>query len=112
MGMSAMRAGKDFLADKPGITTLEDLAAVRKTIRETGRIYAVLYSERLEVRAAVYAGELIGRGAIGKVIQTIYIAPHQVFQREGDKGGASQRPGWFWEEAEYGGILCDIGSHQ
>ena len=112
IGMRAMRAGKDFLADKPGITTLEDLAAVRKTIQETGRIYAILYSERLEVRAAVYAGELIQQGAIGKVIQTINIAPHQVFQRTGDNGGGSQRPGWFWEDVQYGGILCDIGSHQ
>jgi len=22
------------------------------------------------------------------------------------------RPAWFWERAKYGGILCDIGSHQ
>ena len=47
IGVRAMRAGKDFLADKPGITTLEDLARVRKTIAETGRIYGILYSERL-----------------------------------------------------------------
>jgi predicted dehydrogenase len=112
IGVKAMKAGKDFLADKPGITTLEDLALVRKTIVETGRIYAILYSERLEVRAAVHAGELIKQGAIGKVIQTINIAPHQVIQRAGDNGGGSQRPGWFWEDVQYGGILCDIGSHQ
>lgn len=112
IGVKAMKAGKDFLSDKPGITTLEDLALVRKTIAETGRIYAILYSERLEVRAAVYAGELIQQGAIGKVIQTINIAPHQVIQRAGDNGGGSQRPGWFWEDVQYGGILCDIGSHQ
>jgi len=112
IGVKAMRAGKDFLADKPGITTLKDLALVRKTIAETGRIYAILYSERLEVRAAVHAGELIRQGAIGKVIQTINIAPHQVIQRTGDNGGGSPRPGWFWEDVQYGGILCDIGSHQ
>jgi len=112
IGVRAMRAGKDFLADKPGITTLDDLALVRKTIAETGRIYAILYSERLEVRAAVYAGELIRQGAIGKVIQTINIAPHQVIQRAGDNGGGATRPGWFWEDVQYGGILCDIGSHQ
>src|SRR5471032_434984 len=70
IGVRAMQAGKDFLADKPGITTLEDLALVRRTITETGRIYGILYSERLEVPAAVYAGELIAQGAIGKVIQT------------------------------------------
>ena len=112
IGVRAMKAGKDFLADKPGITTLDDLELVKKTIAETGRIYAILYSERLEVRAAVYAGELIRQGAIGKVIQTINIAPHQVIQRAGDNGGGSRRPGWFWEDVQYGGILCDIGSHQ
>ena len=112
IGVRAMKAGKDFLADKPGITTLEDLALVRSTIAQTGRIYGILYSERLEVPAAVYAGELIRQGAIGKVIQTINIAPHQVIQRAGDNGGGSQRPGWFWEDVQYGGILCDIGSHQ
>jgi len=112
IGVRAMKAGKDFLADKPGVTTLDDLALVRKTIAETGRIYAILYSERLEVRAAVHAGELIQQGAIGKVIQTINIAPHQVIQHAGDNGGGVPRPGWFWEDAKYGGILCDIGSHQ
>jgi predicted dehydrogenase len=112
IGVRAMQAGKDFLSDKPGITTLDDLARVRKTIAETGRIFAILYSERLEVKAAVYAGELIRQGAIGKVIQTINIAPHQIIQRAGDAGGGVPRPGWFWEDVQYGGILCDIGSHQ
>jgi predicted dehydrogenase len=112
IGLRAMRAGKDFLSDKPGITTLEDLAAVRRVIGETGRIYGILYSERLEVPAAVHAGVLIGQGAIGDVIQTINIAPHQIVQHVGDAGGAAPRPGWFWEDKRFGGILCDIGSHQ
>ena len=113
IGIRAMKNGKDFLADKPGITTLEDLAAVRKTIEETKRIYGILYSERLEVKAAVHAGELIKQGAIGKVIQTINIAPHQVNQRPGfDGGGLGSRPAWFYNDVQYGGILCDIGSHQ
>jgi predicted dehydrogenase len=112
IGVRAMKAGKDFLADKPGITTLEDLALVRRTVAETGRIYGILYSERLEVPAAVHAGELIGQGAIGRVIQTINIAPHQIVQHGGDAGGASPRPDWFWDDRQFGGILCDIGSHQ
>jgi predicted dehydrogenase len=112
IGIRAMKTGKDFLADKPGLTTLKDLALVKKTIAETGRIYGILYSERLEVRAAVHAGALIRQGAIGKVIQTINIAPHQVIQHASDNGGGSQRPAWFWQDAQYGGILCDIGSHQ
>ncbi|HEU0096917.1 MAG TPA: Gfo/Idh/MocA family oxidoreductase, partial [Rhizomicrobium sp.] len=112
IGVRAMEAGKDFLSDKPGITTLEDLASVRKTIAETKRIFAIMYSERLEVRAAVYAGALIKQGAIGKVIQTINIAPHQIVQNGGLAGGGSGRPEWFWNDTQFGGILCDIGSHQ
>jgi predicted dehydrogenase len=112
IGVRAMKTGKDVLSDKPGITTLADLAAIRKTIAETKRIYAIMYSELLEVKAAVYAGELVRQGAIGKVIQTINIAPHQIFQRGGVAGGGTGRPEWFWVPEQYGGILCDIGSHQ
>lgn len=112
IAIRAMKHGKDVLSDKPGITTLEQLAEIRKTIAETKRIYAIMYSELLEVKAAVYAGVLVRQGAIGKVIQTINIAPHQIFQHGGDAGGGSQRPEWFWHPEQYGGILCDIGSHQ
>ena len=93
-----MKLGKDFLSDKPGITTLEQLAEVRKTIAETKRIYAIMYSERLEVKAAVYAGGvLVQQGAIGKVIQTINIAPHQIFQHGGAAGGGTAGPTRFWD---------------
>jgi predicted dehydrogenase len=104
LGVRAMRAGKDYLADKPGITSLEQLEEVRRTVAATGRKFAIMYSERLEVRSAVYAGELIKQGAIGKVIQTINLGPHRV--------NAPSRPAWFWDKARFGGILTDIGSHQ
>jgi predicted dehydrogenase len=112
LGVRVMKHGKDYLSDKPGITTLEQLAEVRKTIAETKQIYAIMYSERFEVKAAVYAGVLIQQGAIGNVIQTINIAPHQIIQNQGDAGGGTRRPDWFWNPDQYGGILCDIGSHQ
>jgi predicted dehydrogenase len=112
LGVRVMKHGKDFLTDKPGITTLEQLAAVRKTVAETKKIYGILYSELLEVPAAVKAGQLVQAGAIGKVIQTVNIAPHQIFQSGGTNGGGGGRPDWFWDPALYGGILCDIGSHQ
>ncbi len=112
LGVRVMKAGKDYLSDKPGITTLEQLSDVRNAIAETRRIYGIMYSERLEVRAAVKAGELVKAGAIGRVIQTINIAPHQIVQGHGDSGGGSGRPDWFWNPDQYGGILCDIGSHQ
>jgi predicted dehydrogenase len=104
LGVRCMRAGKDYLADKPGITTLKQLAEVRKAAKETGRKFAIMYSERLEVRSAVYAGELVKQGAIGRVIQTINLGPHRM--------NIPSRPQWFFDKARYGGILCDIGSHQ
>jgi predicted dehydrogenase len=103
LGLRVMAAGKDYLADKPGIITLEQLAQVRKAVKETGRKYAIMYSERLEVPAAVKAGELVKAGAIGKVVQTVNLAPHRI---------GTGRPDWFWDKARYGGILTDIGSHQ
>ena len=116
LGIRCMQAGKDFLSDKPGLTTLEQLSEIRKTIAATGRIYAIMYSERLEVKAAVKAGELVRAGAIGEVIQTINIAPHQIVQRPGGDAGSvgaqGGRPDWFWNDVQFGGILCDIGSHQ
>ncbi|MFL6447494.1 MAG: Gfo/Idh/MocA family protein [Bryobacteraceae bacterium] len=107
LGIRVMRHGKDFLSDKPGMTTLEQLSDVRKAIKETNQIYGILYSERFEVKAAVKAGELVKTGAIGRVIQTVNLAPHQINQPH-----SRPRPDWFWDPQRYGGILCDIGSHQ
>ncbi|RZU43477.1 Gfo/Idh/MocA family protein [Edaphobacter modestus] len=114
LGVRVMKKGKDFLSDKPGATSLAQIEEIRKTIAETKRIYGILYSERLEVKAAVKAGELVKAGAIGRVIQTINIAPHQIVQHGADPyaGGSGGRPDWFWDPARYGGILTDIGSHQ
>lgn len=104
LGIRVMRAGKDYMSDKPGITTLEQLAEVRRVQAETKRIYSILYSERHENGATIRAGELVHQGAIGKVVQTIGMGPHRI--------NPPDRPAWFWDPAKYGGIICDIGSHQ
>jgi predicted dehydrogenase len=104
LGIRVMRAGKDYLSDKAAVVTLKQLADVRRAIRETGRKFAIMYSERLEVPAAVMAGQLVHDGAIGRVIQTVNLAPHRL--------SAPSRPDWFWDPARNGGILTDVGSHQ
>src|SRR5436190_16508576 len=78
LGIEVMRHGKDFMVDKPGITTLKQLADVRRVQKETKRIYSIMYSERLENKATVKAGELVKSGAIGQVIQTIGLGPHRI----------------------------------
>lgn len=104
LGIQVMQHGKDFMVDKPGITTLEQLAQVRRVQEQTHRIYSIMYSERFENRATVKAAELARAGAIGKVIQTIGLGPHRM--------NPKTRPAWFFEREKYGGILCDIASHQ
>ena len=104
LGTRAMLAGKDYFTDKPALTTLEQLAQARRLVQQTGKKYAVYYSERVHVESAVFAGQLVHDGAIGRVLQVLGMGPH--------RANPGSRPAWFYERERYGGILCDIGSHQ
>jgi len=64
----------------------------------------VYYSERLHVEVAIFAGQLIQQGVIGRVLQVLGLGPHRL--------SAKSRPDWFFDKNQYGGILTDIGSHQ
>ena len=46
LAIEAMRRGKDVLADKPGITTWADLAAVEAAVAQTGRRFIVAFGDR------------------------------------------------------------------
>lgn len=104
LGCRVMEAGRDYFTDKTPFTTLAQLDVARETAARTGRKYMVYFSERLHVECAVLAGQLIAEGEIGRVVQTIGTGPHRL--------NAPSRPAWFFEAEKYGGILCDIGSHQ
>ncbi len=104
LGIRVMQHGKDYMSDKPGITSLEQLAEVRRVQKQTKRIYSIMYSERFENKATVKAGEIVKAGAIGKVIQTIGLGPHRI--------SLSTRPPWFFDKRYFGGIITDIASHQ
>lgn len=105
LGLRVMAAGKDYFTDKAPLTTLRQLEAAKAMVKETGRKYMVYYSERIHVESAVFAGQLIGDGAIGTPIHIDGFGPHRV-------GKPENRPEWFFQKEQYGGILCDIGSHQ
>ena len=104
LGVEVMRAGKDFMTDKPGMTSLAQLAEVRRVQAETKRIYSIYYSEHFGVCCVVKAGELVQAGAIGSILNTVGLGPHRINRRS--------RPGWFFERERYGGILTDVASHQ
>ncbi len=104
LGIRVMKAGKDYMVDKPGITSLKQLVEVKKAQKETNQIFAIVYSERFENRATVKASELVAAGAIGKVVQTIGLGPHRM--------RPESRPEWFFDKKYFGGIITDIASHQ
>lgn len=102
--IEAMLAGKDIMSDKPGCTTHAQLASIRQVVKDTRRIWSIDFSERFEVPAVTRAAELVQAGVIGKVVQTVGLGPHRL--------NLPSRPDWFFEAEQYGGILCDIASHQ
>jgi predicted dehydrogenase len=104
IAIEAMSAGKDVMVDKPGMTSFNQLSALRQAVAETGRLYSVCFTERLCVPCAQRAGELIAEGAIGTVVQTVGLGPHRLNRQ--------LRPDWFFDTSYYGGILTDIASHQ
>lgn len=104
IGCRVMAAGKDYFTDKTPFTTLAQLEEARASTVATKRKYMVYFSERLHVESAMHAGDLVAGGAIGRVIQVLGLGPHRL--------NKPSRPDWFFKRETFGGILCDIGSHQ
>ncbi len=104
LGLRVMDAGKDYFTDKGPMTTLEQLDQAKKAVKRTGKKYMVYYSERIHVEGAILAGQLVESGEIGRVVQVMGMGPHRL--------NPETRPGWYFDKQQYGGILCDIGSHQ
>ncbi len=104
LGCRVMAAGKDYFTDKTPFTSFDQLDRAKAAVAATGRKYMVYYSERLHVESAMYATDLVRAGAVGRVVQVLGLGPHRLNQ--------PSRPAWFFQRAKYGGILCDIGSHQ
>ena len=102
LGIKAMDHGKDFMVDKPAATTLAQLDDLRRVQARTKRIFSVLI-ERHESKSINKAGDLIRAGAIGQVVQTTGLAPHKM--------SPETRSPWFFKREQYGGILCDLASH-
>ncbi len=104
IGLKTLDHGKDFFSDKPPFTTQEQVDLARKKVKETSLKWFVYYSERLHVEAAVYAGDLIEKGKIGDVVSIKGWGPHRLDEKN--------RPDWFFNKEQFGGIIVDIGSHQ
>ena len=105
IALAAIAAGKHVVSDKPGLTTMDQLDAIRAAVADRpGRPWTVLFTERYENRAINEAVRLARSGAVGSIVHVIGAGPHTMW--------AKRRPAWFWDPEATGGILVDIGSHQ
>ena len=105
IALAAIEAGKHVVSDKPGLTTMEQLDAIRSAVADRpGRPWTVLFTERYENRAINEAVRLARSGAVGRIVHVVGAGPHTMW--------AKRRPAWFWDPEATGGILVDIGSHQ
>jgi predicted dehydrogenase len=105
IALAAIAAGKHVVSDKPGLTTMDQLDAIRTAVAgRPGRPWTVLFTERYENRAIAQAVRLARAGAVGRIVHVIGAGPHTMW--------AERRPDWFWDPDATGGILVDIGSHQ
>ena len=104
IAIAAMEAGKDCMADKAPLISLEQLEALKATIAKTGRKYSVFYGESYDSEAVLLACDLIRRGVIGRLCYVNGAAPHRL--------NAPSRPAWFFHFAQTGGLLTDLLCHQ
>ncbi|MFP7495226.1 gfo/Idh/MocA family oxidoreductase [Terribacillus saccharophilus] len=104
LGVQVLEHDKHFLSAKAPFTTMSQLHAAEDAVRRTGKKWAVFYSERLAVEAALLADDIVQEGLIGDLFQLTGSGPHRL--------QADTRPSWFFDPRKNGGILCDIGSHQ
>jgi predicted dehydrogenase len=100
--IDAMRRGKDVLSDKPGVTTFEQLEAMRGVVRETGRLWSICVG-RVSSPAIQEAVRVVRSGELGRLVQVVSLAPHRL--------NRDLRPSWFFDRPAYGGIINDIGVH-
>jgi predicted dehydrogenase len=102
VAIEAMRHGKDVMSDKPGVTTLDQLEAVRQATRATGRLWSVCVG-RVASPALQEALRVVRSGELGRLVQVVSLAPHRL--------NRALRPSWFFDRPAYGGIINDIGVH-
>jgi predicted dehydrogenase len=102
IAIDAMRRGKDVMSDKPGVTTVEQLDALRRTVLDTGRLWSVCVG-RVASPAMQEALRVVRSGELGRLAQVVSLAPHRL--------NRALRPDWFFDRPAFGGIINDIGVH-
>jgi predicted dehydrogenase len=98
--VDALNAGCHVIADKPLCTTLADLDAITEAARRTGR-HVTLLLEKRYYPVTLAALEISGQ--LGTIHGVTASGPHKL--------NRPTRPAWFFDRAQYGGLLNDLAVH-
>ena len=91
LGIRVMQHGKDYMADKPGITTLAQLAEVRR-VQAADQAHLLDHVQRAVREPRHGQGRRAGQGRRDRpVVQTIGLGPHRIDADHRARRGSSTR---------------------
>lgn len=102
IAISALRAGKHLISDKPLCTSLDELAEIRALCQEKNLAVGIMLDLR-DYENIVTAKAAIDEGLIGKINNIGFEGQHPL--------NYGSRPGWYFEPGMQGGTINDIAIH-
>jgi predicted dehydrogenase len=116
---ASVSAGLHVLGDKPWILKPADLPTLERTLEEADRRGLVAYdimTERFEITSILQRALVNDRASFGEIVPGTESEPgvymesvHYLMKLV--SGSPNIRPGWFFDTAEQGEGLNDIGTH-
>lgn len=100
--ITALKAGKHVLSDKPLCTDLEELAQI-ESLSQQHRLAVGAVLELRDSGAFRRTRELITAGTIGEVHTINFCGQHPLL--------LETRPPWYFEAGNHGGTINDLGIH-
>jgi len=104
LAVQSLRAGKHFFVDKPCVTTLDQMEAIKEAVEETGLKWFAFFGEMVTHVGVKWVRQELEKGNLGEPVHFMGLGPHTL-----RIGG---RPDWMFDRELHGGILNDIASHQ
>ncbi len=101
--VKAIDAGLNIIADKPLVTTMDDLDRIVDALGRNKQVKLYLMLSERYNPVLVTAKKIIDAGEIGQVVNIINMRPHRLNPQD--------RPAWMFDSKQYGGIINDIGVH-
>lgn len=110
--LAALRAGLNVLADKPWIIASADLPKLEEALRLAREKKLAAYdimTERYEITSQLQREFVHDRAIFGDPVSVKARSVHNVMKMVA--GSPLRRPAWFFDIAEYGEGLADVGTH-